>query len=170
MTEALAVVPDQEGTLAMLSMIKRHQDRFAGGVIATIGLAALSITRTYQIGDLRAMGPGFFPLILATLMVILGVLIAFSRDDAVPDAHEPDGLTSPEPRGWICIVAGVASFILLAKPAGMLPATFACVFIAAMGDRTSTWRASVVLAASVAVLGTLLFYYGLQIQLSPLNW
>ena len=154
----------------MLSTIKRHQDRFAGGVIITIGLAALAITRTYQIGTLRAMGPGFFPLILATLMVILGVLITFSRDDAAPDAHEPDGLAHPEPQGWICIIAGVASFILLAKPAGMLPATFACVFIAAMGDRTSTWRTSLMLASCVAVLGTLLFYYGLQIQLPPLNW
>lgn len=154
----------------MLSIIKRHQDRFAGGVIAAIGLAALSIACTYKVGTLRAMGPGFFPVVLATLMVLIGVAIAFTRDETVPDMHEPDGLQQPEIRGWICIIVGVTAFILLAKPAGMLPATFACVFIAAMGDRTSTWRNSALLAAAVAILGTLLFYYGLQIQLSPLNW
>ena len=154
----------------MLSTIKRHQDRFAGGTIAAIGLAALLIARTYPIGTLRTLGPGFFPLVLATLLIVVGGLIALNRDVSVPDAHEPDGLDHPEYRGWACIVAGIAAFILLAKPAGMLPATFACVFIAAMGDRTSSWRASFLLAAGLAIVGTAVFYYGLRIQLAPINW
>lgn len=152
----------------MLRTIKRHQNQFAGGAIVTIGVAALLIARSYQIGTLRTMGPGFFPLILASLLVVVGTLIALNREETVADAHEPDGLEHPEYRGWACIVAGVAAFILLAKPAGMLPATFACVFIAAMGDRTATWLGSFVLAAAIAVVGTAVFHYGLQIQLAPI--
>lgn len=152
----------------MLPLIKRHQDRFAGGAVVAIGVAALLIARGYPAGTLRTMGPGFFPVILATLLILVGAAIAFSRDATVPDQHEPDGLEHPEYRGWICIVAGVAAFILLAKPAGMLPATFAVVFIAAMGDRTATWRGSFILAATIAIAGTALFHYGLQIQLAPI--
>ena len=162
----------------MLSTIKRHQDRFAGGVLVAIGAAAMLIARTYPIGTLRQMGPGFFPLILATLLIIVGALVALNREASVPgatpidalplDTHEPDGLEHPEWRAWACIVAGIAAFILLAKPAGMLPATFAVVFISARGDRTATWRSSFILAAIIAIAGTALFHYGLQIQLAPI--
>ncbi len=153
----------------MLRTIKRHQDQFAGGVIVTIGVAALLIARSYQMGTLRAMGPGFFPIILAACLIVVGILIALNREETVLDAHEPDGLEHPEYRGWACIVAGVAAFIMLAKPAGMLPATFACVFIAAMGDRTATWLRSFVFAAAIAFVGTAVFHYALQIQLAPIT-
>ena len=152
----------------MLATIKRHQDRFAGGVIAAIGVAALLIARTYQVGTLRSMGPGFFPLILAVLLIGIGALIALNRERTVVDAHEPDGLEHPEWRAWACIVTGIAAFILLAKPAGMLPATFAVVFISARGDRTATWRSSLILAAIIAIAGTALFHFGLRIQLAPI--
>ncbi|MBV9557969.1 MAG: tripartite tricarboxylate transporter TctB family protein, partial [Pseudolabrys sp.] len=42
----------------MLSTIKRHQDRFAGGVILAFGLAAALIASTYEVGSLARMGPG----------------------------------------------------------------------------------------------------------------
>ncbi|MEJ0045599.1 MAG: hypothetical protein WDN04_05275 [Rhodospirillales bacterium] len=46
---------------------------------------------------------------------------------------------APEWRGWICIVASVLAFVVLGKYGGLLPATFAIVFIAALGDRDNVW-------------------------------
>lgn len=158
----------------MLGAIKRHQDRFAGGLITALGLLTAAVAGSYPQGTLRAMGPGFFPLILGVVMTVLGALIALAAPDpaaaAEPDPHGAEGLDRPELRGWLCILGGVLAFILLAQRAGMLPATFACVFIAARGDRSATLRSSLILAAVIAVAGVLLFHYGLRIQLAPINW
>jgi len=45
----------------------------------------------------------------------------------------------------------------------MAPATFACVFIAALGDRTATFKGSFLLAAGVTFFGVLLFAYLLKV-------
>lgn len=154
----------------MLGSIKRHQDRYAGGLIGLAGLLVVGVASTYPVGTLRAMGPGFFPVILGVIMATLGVLIAFSAPGSEPDPHGPEGFDHPEVRGWLCILGGVLAFILLAERAGLAPATFGCVFIAAMGDRAATWRASLVLALAIAAAGVLLFHYGLRVQLAPLAW
>ena len=151
----------------MLGSFKRQRERWAGGLVALLGLATAGVAGTYPIGTLRAMGPGFFPVALGVILLVVGALIALAPPVAEPDPHGGAGLGQLEPRGWLCIGSGVLTFILLAERAGLLPATFACVFIAAMGDRTATLRGSLVLAAVVAVAGVLLFHYGLRIPLPP---
>ena len=46
---------------------------------------------------------------------------------------------------------------------GMAPATFSCVFVSALGDRTATLKSSIILAAIVTVFGCFLFSYVLQL-------
>jgi hypothetical protein len=45
----------------------------------------------------------------------------------------------------------------------MIPAVFACVFVCALGDKTATYKSSLVLASCVTVFGVLLFHYLLNI-------
>ena len=58
----------------------------------------------------------------------------------------------------------MALFIGLAKPAGLAPATFACVFVGALGTRETTLREAALLALGVTVFGVLLFSFGLKVQ------
>ena len=44
-------------------------------------------------------------------------------------------------------------FIVFGSVAGMAPATFACVFVSALGDRDSTWKSALILAVLVTVFG-----------------
>ena len=48
-----------------------HKDYYGGGLMIVIGLGAVACGADYQIGSLRQMGPGFFP-------VAVGVLLAMS--------------------------------------------------------------------------------------------
>ncbi len=50
------------------------------------------------------------------------------------------------------------------------PATFACVFVAAMGDRTMTYKAAALLSAFITVFGVGLFHYVLQVPMPVLEW
>lgn len=155
----------------MLYSIQRHRERYAGALTALLGLGAIAESATYGLGTLAAIGPGAFPLAMGVILLICGVGIGLSEANA-PDAHDHDrvDLSRPEWRGWACIIGGMLAFLLLARTAGLFPATFACVFIAAMGDRTTTMRGACVLAMLIAAFGCGLFYYGLHIQLPPFVW
>ena len=76
----------------------------------------------------------------------------------------------PEWRGWFCICAGVVAFAVLGRYGGLVPATFASVFIAALGDRKNSLLASLVLAAAMTVVCVVVFWWLLKIQLPLFGW
>ena len=53
---------------------------------------------------------------------------------------------------------------------GMIPGTFACVFVAALGDRDASLKSMLVLSSVVTFFGVLLFSYVLQIPMPVLRW
>jgi hypothetical protein len=61
-------------------------------------------------------------------------------------------------------------FIFFGRYFGMAPGTFACVFIAALGDKNATLRGSIVLSALVTVFGVGLFSYFLQVPMPIFTW
>lgn len=129
-----------------------------------IGGGAALLGSRYDVGSLTRMGPGFFPMALGILLVLLGILIAGSAAYApAPTAETP--APRPDWRGWFCITAGALLFIGLAEYAGLAAATFACVFVAAMGDRSNSWKEAALLAAGITIFGTVLFAYVLKIEI-----
>jgi hypothetical protein len=150
--------------------LKKQREYYAGGLMTLRGLASAYVAMSYDVGTLTNMGSGFFPLVLSVLLALLGVAIALTAGEtaAAPEAH---GLlavgtrTGPDWRGWTAILMGVGLFIVLAEYAGLAPATFACVFVAAMGDRGNTWKQAGLLALGVTVFAIAVFSYGLRIQI-----
>jgi putative tricarboxylic transport membrane protein len=145
------------------------RDYYAGALMILLGLVTAHDGTTYPIGTLRQMGPGYFPLALGVLLIFLGVLIAATAVGAARAAAvgiEPHA----QLRGWLCIIAGPILFILCGKVGGLMPATFACVFVSALGDRETTPKQAAVLAASVTAFGILLFSYLLKIPMPILTW
>jgi putative Ca2+/H+ antiporter (TMEM165/GDT1 family) len=153
----------------LLNRLKHKRDLYAGGLIVLVGLGTVLEARTYNTGTLTHMGPGFFPMMLGAALIIVGVMIAGSATAARAD----DGtlvLPQPEWRGWLCIIAGPILFIVLGHYGGLIPATFSCVFVAALGDRSATVKGSLILAVAVTVFSVLLFSHVLHVPLPPLRW
>ena len=63
-----------------------------------------------------------------------------------------------------------ARLMLFGAYFGMAPGTFACVFVAAMGDREATLKNSIILSTIVTVFGVALFSYVLQIPMPVFTW
>lgn len=143
-----------------MTSFSRNRDYYAGALIALLGVGAAYQGAQYGIGTLTSMGSGFFPVALGAGMVLCGALMALARkvDEEGHDIRAPDW------RGAAAILAAVALFIALADRAGLAPATFACVFVGALGTATTRSREAALLAAAVTVFGVLLFHYGLQVQ------
>jgi hypothetical protein len=152
------------------NLLTQKKDYYAGGLMTLIGAGAVLEARHYNIGTLFHMGPGFFPIILGVTMTCLGLLITGVA--AMASAVDDDQLIIPKPewRAWACILAGPVLFIALGNLGGLIPATFACVFVSALGDRESTLKSAAILAAGVTICGVGLFSYLLQVSLPMWRW
>ena len=142
----------------------QRRDYYAGALMVLLGGGAAVIGSRYALGSLTRMGPGFFPTALGILLAGLGIVIAGSAAYAPPE-HAEGAAARPDWRGWLCITGGALLFIVLAAKAGLVPATFTCVFVAALGDRENTLKQAALLATGVTFFGTLLFAYVFHIQI-----
>jgi putative tricarboxylic transport membrane protein len=139
------------------------RDYYAGGLMMLIGIGAAVTGSGYKFGSLARMGPGFMPVVLGIVLAFIGILIAGTAllsSETDDSKFLPD---NPQWFGWLCILAGPVFFIVLGYYGGMIPAIFACVFVSALGDKTATYKSSLVLAFGVTVFGVLLFHYLLNI-------
>ena len=155
-----------------LRAIMGKRDFYAGGLMLLLGLGIALKGASYRLGSLMHMGPGFLPTALGVLLVLLGIAIAAPA--LVPsDGSDQDQSILPANRqwwGWFCILMSPVLFIVFGRYFGMAPGTFACVFIAALGDRNATWKSTIVLSTVVTVFGVSLFSYFLQVPMPIFTW
>lgn len=154
----------------MFQTLVRKRDFYAGGLMVLLGAAVTLDSTAYHLGSLMHMGPGMFPFILGIVLTFIGILI-FGTAAVTPLGEDESILPkNKEWRGWACILAGPIMFIIMGEFFGLVAATFSCVFVSALGDRTATLKGSVILAAAVTVCGTLLFSYVLQLPFPMFRW
>jgi Tripartite tricarboxylate transporter TctB family len=157
----------------LIRRFSRKRDFYAGGLMVLFGLVMALHGPSYRIGTLMHMGPGFMPTVLGVILTILGILIAATGSgvSGPDDAHDERILPEhPQWWGWFCILAGPVLFIVFGSYGGLAPATFACVFMSALGDRNTTWKGALGLAAFMTAFGVLLFSFVLRIPMPVLEW
>jgi len=148
----------------------QKKDFYAGLFMVLLGAGVTLNSTTYHLGTLMHMGPGMFPFMLGILMTFIGILIFISGLMTPLEDGERILPDSMEWRGWICILSGPLMFILFGEFFGMVAATFMCVFVSALGDRTATLKGSAMLAAGITVLGAVLFSYVLKVPFPLFRW
>ncbi len=140
-----------------------------GGTVAVVGAG-------YRTGTLTNMGAGYVPVVIGVLLVAIGLLMAITEFVARGKAASADaplanvghlpaapGEGGVQWRGWLCILGGVAAFVVGGTHFGLVPATFFAVFISALGDRANSLRDCVLLAAGITLAGVVIFSWGLKL-------
>lgn len=145
----------------MAIRIRSEKDFYMGLIYLGLGVAGIAIGQNYPFGTPARMGAGFFPLIIAGLLVIFGLVAAF-RGLSVngPSVGRIDI------KGTLLITASVCAFALLLKPAGLIIAIIVSALIAAIAsDRFKLdWKAFVGLVAFAAACA-LIFVTGLGLPM-----
>ena len=145
-----------------------NKDFYGGGLILLIGLVVTYEGIGYRVGTLRDMGPGFFPTSLGIILAVIGALIALLGSTRLVEGEgDRRGI---DKRGWAAILASIVAFIVLGQYGGLVPATFAVVFISALGDRANTLIGALVLSLAMVVVCVLLFWWALQLDMPLFTW
>jgi hypothetical protein len=144
----------------MATTIRNPKQFWAGLLYAALGGAAVLIARDYGFGASSKMGPGYFPTVLGSLLLLVG-LVSIVRAFVV--AGEPVGAIAW--KGLVLVTAGTVLFGLLLRPAGLVVAvvTLALVAAAASTRFRFEWRAAALLVGLV-VFCALVFVKGLGLR------
>ena len=138
-----------------------RKDLLAGAVFTGFGLAFAITSLTYEVGTPLRMGPGFYPLVLGTLLVVLGVSIAVTGFIA-----GDGGEIGTVPWKAVALLVGAIMFFgFTVRGLGLVPALFVTVFLAGLAGRSARVIPAAVIAACLTALSVLIFVYVLQLRL-----
>lgn len=139
--------------------IKSPRDFWAGLMFIGFGLfAAVWAYANYQMGTAVRMGPAYFPVVLGGLLALLGALVLLESL-----AVEGPPVARFHFRPLILITAASVLYGYIMKPAGLVVATLAVVFISAYGGHEFKWREVVILYVVLIVFSVLVFVKGLTL-------
>lgn len=110
-----------------------------------------------EMGTATRMGPGYFPMVLAALLFMLGAIILVRAFGRAEDA--PFGRIAW--RGILFILPAPVFFGLTVRGLGFVPALFVTTLIAGQASARMRPLAALILAVAVTILSTLIFSYGL---------
>jgi hypothetical protein len=133
------------------------KDLVSGGVFVLAGAYFALEALNYEVGTAFRMGPGFMPLLLGTVLALLGLGVAASGWKK-PDTEQP---LSPPWRGMVLIIGVILFFGATIRGLGFVPVVFVSAFAAAMASRLNSPVFAAMLAVTLTVLCTLIFVVGL---------
>lgn len=129
-----------------------------------LGLFLVVQGSTYGVGTITRIGPGFFPVSIGVMLMVLSVAIAFEVRRSMAIAPQIPVRIS------LAVIVALLSFALLVDSAGLVPAIFAVVFISRFAEPGNNIFASGALAVSSAAFGWLIFIVGFSLPLKPFWW
>lgn len=141
------------------------KDVAAGIVLVLVGVGTLLYALTaLRVGTLRQMGPGMFPAAIGAILAIFGAAIALTATRRAPETIPTDLRTAVAALGSI-IVFGV-----LLEWVGAIPAIFALSIGSSLASSRIRPLESLVVAAVISVVITVLFRYGLSMNIPIFKW
>ena len=142
-------------------MTYNRSDLGAGAIFITIGLFfGITTLAELDIGTARRMGPGYFPIALSGILILLGLVIA------AKSLGHGDEARGPLPwRGLAVLLSVPVIFGVLIRPLGMAPVLALTTFVTAFASRRMSVKAAVLLAVGLTLFCVAVFSFGLGLPL-----
>lgn len=131
-------------------------DLAAGVLFVVIGAAFGLTSLGLEMGSTLRMGPGYFPMLLSILLVLLGLAVCVTAFGSVHIAAEPYAW-----RGMVFILGAPVFFGLTVRGLGFVPSLFLTTLLAAFAGLHLKPLQAVLLALAVTLFCTLVFSFAL---------
>lgn len=145
----------------------RSGDIVAGLFIILIAVGGAWQAASYSLGTAGRMGPGYFPMALSGMMLIIGVLILFV--ERLPQSQQ-DGFDPRIFRPILTILAAMLAFALMIERFGLIPSVFVTSMVSSMAERNFKWLRAVIVAVLLASGSTAVFKFGLNLYVDIIKW
>lgn len=140
-------------------------ERITGAILMAAGLFfAWYSAENYNLGTLRRIGPGMFPMGLGVALAGLGLAIAIVAPDRRQRRPEFDL------RVAAAVVAAILTFGLLVGWIGLVPAIIGTVAVGSLAESPFRPVSVILLGAGLCVLSWLIFRVGLGLPMPLLRW
>jgi hypothetical protein len=147
-----------------------QKDFFSGLMFTAVGGAFAWGATTYEVGEGARMGPGYFPLMLGILLVILGIIVTINSFKAGPPGGDLVGAFAWRPLGYVLGANLAFGALLVGLPAlgipamGFIVSIYALVLIASMARKGASLKEALILATFLAIGSYGAFVYLLNLQ------
>ncbi|UXS04687.1 tripartite tricarboxylate transporter TctB family protein [Agrobacterium tumefaciens] len=143
--------------------IRNGRDFLGGVTMICVGLLFIWFGRELQVGNSFQMGPGYFPIMLSLLLIVIGSLIVCQS--IMVDAGDDE----PEAWNWkayFCVILAPVGFGLVLSGLGLAPTMFLLIAGVATASRYAKWRHSILLGLFMAAASVILFTKLLSLPVS----
>jgi len=136
---------------------RTNKDLWAGLHYIAVGAAGWWFALDYPFGSALRMGPGYFPIVLSALMILMGIYVLVL---GLRKEHEKiQGNWSI--RALIVLPLGTVVFGVLMEEAGFIPAMAALIPVSAAAGRDFKWVEVILLTIGLTIACALGFIWGL---------
>jgi hypothetical protein len=150
----------QECEEECMAAIRHPKDFWSGLLFIAIGLAAVILGSKYTIGSAARMGPGYFPRVLGTLLILLGSILAVR-------ALKLKG-TPIAPWKWrptLIVLGSVVLFGQIVQTVGLALSTVILIVLASAASHEFRWKEALIVGVALAALSVGVFIIGLKLTL-----
>ena len=143
--------------------IKHEKNFWAGVFFVLIGAIAVVAAQENDLGSLSHMGPAYFPTILGTGLVVLGLVISI-KDLFIKPA---EGSSRIEPVHWsvlLFVLGGVACFAFALLSLGLMIALALMIAVSSLASPMARRKEVGVLIVVLCAVCWGVFVYGLGFQ------
>ena len=151
--------------------IKSQKDLFSGLMFMLVGGAFAWGATTYNVGTGARMGPGYFPLVLGVVLVILGAIITFKALVVETETGDKIGAWAWRPIFFVLganllfgvMLGGIPKIGL--PPMGLMAGIYTLVVVASLAGEKFRLRDVLILATILAIGSYLAFIVLLKLQM-----
>jgi fumarate reductase subunit C len=145
--------------------IRNPRDFWAGVIYLALAAVALWIGRNYSVGSSARMGPGYFPVVLGSILAVFGI-VSVGRSLLRPG----EAISAFAFRPLVLVLGSVALFGLLLDRVGVLIALPCLIVVSALASRHSRIDATSVSAlVGMVAFCVIVFVKGLGVPMPLLG-
>ena len=144
--------------------LRNNKDFLAGLLLLTVGAGGFFMALDYPFGSALRMGPGYFPRVLAGILMAFG---AFVLIRGLLSFERVKGRWGWKPLGFI--IASLVAFGWIMEKFGLVPALVVMFILSALGGHEFKWKEVAILTVVMSAFAVGVFVYGLGLPY-PLWW
>ena len=145
--------------------LRNNKDFLGGLLLIVIGVIGFYIAFDYPFGSAMRMGPGYFPRVLAGILLAFGVYVMIR---GIKTGEKVSGAWGWKPLTYI--TASLVAFGWIMDRFGLVPALVAMFFACALGGHEFKFKEVALLTVVMTVFAVLVFVYGLGLPYRLFWW